>query len=96
MNNMYNAKLGILTSVFLFLFFPWSVCFATENKTSVSDRELLMLSIMSYHNEQNVDVADMTEDEDFRQKWFAGYTDASELKGWKMVDSIINTSIKKM
>lgn len=62
----------------------------------VSDRELLMLTIMSYKNNQKENTWENTENEEFNLRWFAGYTNASELKGWKMVDCIINENLKNM
>lgn len=96
MKNIKKSKLKSLPHVFLLIFFFTFVCLARKSIQTVSERELLLLSIMSYNNNQNTNVSETIIDNNFERKWFAGYGDISELKGWRIVDSIINTDAKKM
>lgn len=84
----------IVSVLLLSCFFP-AISGASRN-TDVSDRELLMLAIMSYKNNQKANTWENTGDEKFDARWFGGYGDASELTGWHMVDCVINPSIKSM
>ena len=90
-----KLKIKNLPIIFLLIIFSIPAYFSKKNENDVSNRELLMLAIMSYSNNQKQNVTEMI-DEKFSEKWFAGYADVSELQGWETVDYIINTDLKKM
>ena len=81
-----NKMLSLFTAILTFILISPSMINEVSAASLVTERELLMLSIMSYSDSQKQNVWKMTDDEDFNKKWFCGYTDASELRGWKMVD----------
>lgn len=95
MNNVNVLKKRSVMIIISLFFFLIPTCFTKSLQSPVTDRELLMLAIMSYSNDQKEDVTQMQDDE-FNSKWFAGYADPSELDGWKVVDSVINTDVKRM
>lgn len=95
MSNVFNFRIRTLKSILLLIFFSIPVYFAIGNDETVSDRELLLLSIVTYHDIQGTDVSEI-KDKNFEKKWFAGHASISELKGWEIVDSVINKNVKKM
>lgn len=95
-------KLGITLSISkyaiisLFLLLGSTVLAKDVSSNRVTDRDLLLLSILSYSNNQKEHINQMTNDKEFNNRWFGGYTDASELVGWTRVDEIINKSNRTM
>lgn len=94
---MFNKKykLGsILMLFFSIIFFaPFFQAKAYDNM--VTDRELLMLAILSYDNAPQKDTSQMG-NEKFNSKWFGEFGDPSELVEWETVDYIINKDIENM
>lgn len=95
MNSVTKMGEKALAVIVLFFLFLVPVCFARVNKNQVTERELLMLAIMSYSDNQQR-YATHIQDDRFNAKWFAGYADPSELEGWKIVDVVMNRDTKKM
>lgn len=93
-NSLMNKRIiPILVSIWVCLSPVFSVLCLGEG---VSEREILLLAIMSYKNNQKENTWENTNDEEFNLKWFGGCTDASELNDWKMVDCIINENLRNM
>ena len=73
-----NKMLSLFTAILTFILISPSMINEVSAASLVTERELLMLSIMSYSDSQKQNVWKMTDDEDFNKKWFCGYTDASK------------------
>lgn len=72
--------LFLIISVFSFTSYAYD-----DDSDSVSDREILLLSVLSYNNEQKEDVTTMTNIR-FLLEPFCNYASLSELQGWKAVE----------
>ena len=81
----------IFSALFLFSFVCPMLVKAEETNQGVSDREILLLSLLSYKTEFKEDVSEMGDDTKFNEKWFGDYASTSELKGWKTVNHEVNS-----
>lgn len=92
--NSFTAKhLNAFTLCAIFLLsiiFP-AIAHAETSDQEISEREILMLCLMSYKSEFKEDVSQMDGDVNFNTKWFGDYASPSELKGWKTVQYEVNS-----